>query len=103
MAVSIGISDATFWDMTPRDLRWYADGRAKLRKRNGDETDEAAWLTGVYMSRAIAACFDKRSKYPATPFGRSEQKEKTAKQMASEFAAYADALNKQKFPDYGGD
>lgn len=67
------------------------------RKRDSfeaDNIDATAWLNGIYISRAIAACFARNSNYPKKPLGGKE-KEKTAVQMATEFEALAQVYNQQ--------
>lgn len=96
--MTMGISCDTFWGMTPKSVQQFQVGYNKQRQRQVDEAVEMAdyqsWLAGAYVTNAIAACFDKRSKYPERP-ATVKEPEKTAKEEAADFAAFARRMNAQ--------
>lgn len=92
----MGLSAADAWQMTPREIRLYYEGYCKaLQERLENEARQAdinAWTSGIYVAQAIGACFSKQGKYPQRPMSYKEP-EKTASQMAAEFAAFAEKYN----------
>lgn len=82
--------------MSPKTMELYLKGynRSAERKAKADsqQADYEAWLQGAYFTNAIAACFDKRAKYPRYP-SMYEEPEQDAANMANEFAAFARRFN----------
>lgn len=96
--MAMGISCDTFWHMTPKAVQQFQIGYNKQRQRQIEEAAEMAdyqsWLAGAYVTNAIAACFSKHGKYPERP-ATIKEPEKTAKEEAEDFAAFARRMNAQ--------
>ena len=103
--MSMGISCDTFWAMTPKAVQQFQVGYNKQKQKQDEEaiqlSDYQAWLAGAYVTNAIAACFDKRSKYPQRP-ATIKEPEKTAREEADDFASFARRMN-ANFKKKGGE
>lgn len=61
-----------------------------------DNINFAAWLTGVYVTNAIGACFGKNHRYPNEPISfETADAEAKGDNEAKKFEAYAIAFNQQ--------
>lgn len=122
IAVRYKIPIDEFYSMCPRDIgkrKAFYDQRLKYEyETKATEMSEFAWLSGVYVLKAISACFSKNGKYPKQPYGSKPSKYQ-AQEMgtdgeqeemresiplterrpmdADNFAAFALTWNKQKF------
>lgn len=70
-----------------------------------EQTDATAWRIGVYIACAIGATFGD-SEYPEAPLCMQENEEEDERkdEIASlNFKAWAEAYNRQKGADDGGD
>ena len=72
----MGMSADEFWNCDPRMYRVY---REKDRLEN-ERKNELLWMSGVYITRAIGACFSNENNpnpYPEKPFslGEAEKEE----------------------------
>jgi hypothetical protein len=55
-----------------------------------------SWLTGMYATHAIAACFGKNHQYPSAPISLGEDaSEDKARLDAQRFEAYSIGFNQQ--------
>lgn len=92
-ALMIGVSYELFWELNPTTLTPFV--KAFSLKQQYDDT--LAWQHGLYVSKAISACFSKQEKYPSKPIFTSDKKELTPeekqKQIRERFLAHAKALN----------
>ena len=67
--LSYGMSYSEYWDESPSLAIAYKKAHElNLRRKN-----EELWLQGVYFTRAIACCLDKKSKYPEEPLPITQQ------------------------------
>ena len=70
-------------------------------KRDVDRMDQDAWLSGLYVSRAIASCFSKNAKYPKKPYTYKEAQQSleesvsASKIAAQNFRDFAEQFNKR--------
>lgn len=95
-----------FWKMTPkmfmRQLPFYEKQLEVSRRAE----QNLAWIQGIYVARAVGACF--KGKYPEKPidfynldnndFTKDEEKDKPKRAKDVEaFEAWAIAFNKEKF------
>lgn len=81
-ALAIGIDYKLFWHLNPKKLKpfWEAD---KIRVQSHMIENEAvSYMNGLYVAKAISACFSKGNKYPDKPIGILG--EKTQKEMTEE-------------------
>lgn len=62
----------TFWHLNPKKLEPF---RSAYQKK-ADISNYNAWLNGIYVLKAIAACFGNNSKYPSEPYKTVESKAK---------------------------
>lgn len=93
-----------FWDMCPRTLEiWQRNFNYEIQEK-ADMQDALAWSIGEYVLEAIAAAFDKNTKYPTEPrymsIMRSEQEEadhQVNEVAASKFWQWAELYNKKNF------
>lgn len=85
----------SFWKMNPRILNIYRLQYEEEEQKNADMIDYSAWLNGRYVMRAIAACIDKKNKYPEAPFGKSTEEE-TSDVAAAKFSAWAKRFNEER-------
>lgn len=92
--------------MTPKALLVYRDEKARQEKKQFQLADLTSWMTGAYVLRAIGQV-TKTGSYPEKNIffeDNSAVNEKTEEEIiaenteiaAIEFAAWADAFNKQR-------
>ena len=62
--MALGMSYDEFWYADPNRAIFYKEADTFKRRYINEEL----WLQGLYFARAIAANFDKKSKYPDKPF-----------------------------------
>ncbi|MDU6263707.1 MAG: hypothetical protein E6600_04300 [Anaerocolumna aminovalerica] len=75
----------------------YSENRKQEQHENLEYLNVGAWLNGLYVTRAIAACFSKNDKYPENPINiNSDKSEKSLDEHASNFMEYAVAFNLQR-------
>lgn len=99
--LGIGISYDLFGKLNPRKIMPFEKANSEKTKRDQKEKIEfinlSTWLNGVYMTKAISACFSKDSKYPEKPIDlESDKPEKTLEENAENFREYAIAFNIQR-------
>lgn len=83
-ALAIGIDYKLFWHLNPKKLKpfWEAD---KIRIQSRMAANETvSYMNGLYVAKAISACFSKGNKYPDKPIGIFSFNEKTQKEMTEE-------------------
>lgn len=79
-ALAAGIDYKLFWHLNPKKLKpfWEAD-KIRFQSRMA-ENEAVSYMNGLYVAKAISACFSKGNKYPDKPIGifnEKTQKEKT--------------------------
>lgn len=93
--IAMGMSYDEFWNGPNDAPRMYMKAHVKKREMANEE----AWMHGLYVQNAIAACFSGKKnpfKYPEKPFGfNSEQKEKTEAISEDDKHEQADSKAKQ--------
>lgn len=52
----------------------YQDAYMEQKKQEMQMLDAAAYYQGLYVHRAVAACFNKHTKYPKKPYSLVEKK-----------------------------
>lgn len=92
--LSIGISYELFWKLNPEKLKPFFEAEKIKQEEKYRHANYIAWLTGLYMTHAIAACFSKNKKYPEKPF-ESMKQEQANWTHAERFEAWAMAFNKR--------
>ena len=95
--MAIGIDYNTFWQLNPKKLEPFIEAFKTKQKQEQEQINIAAWLNGLYIQQAIAACFSKGVKYPEKPFSldKDESKEIDVKEAAVRFEAIAIMFNQQ--------
>lgn len=96
-----------FWRLNPKTLKPFGNAYRLKQERDYDSDNRKAWMSGLYVARAIAANFGKGKKYPEKPIefyqkdseGHLVQTEEDKARMDAErFEAWAIAFNaKMKF------
>lgn len=72
-ALSIGISEDVFWKQSPKSIKLYFKAYQMAKEREWKETEQKAWLMGVYVKQAIATSvfaaglYDGKHKLPDYP------------------------------------
>ena len=81
-----GVDYRLFWHLNPTKLKpFFEADKIKLKNRMS-EIETSAYVNGIYVARAVGACFSKGSKYPEKPLGifdfdKREQKELTEEEI----------------------
>ncbi|MDR0287863.1 MAG: hypothetical protein LBI03_09220 [Clostridiales bacterium] len=90
-----------FWQLSPSKLEPFAQAyRKKYELETEDfreKTNFAAWLQGIYFTRAIAVNFNKNAQYfnePINLLGQDDNAEKELAAKATKFEAWAAAFNR---------
>lgn len=77
-----GMHKREFMHCTPNDLYLFFEQKQKRmndeQKMQADIMDHQAWLTGVYIQRAVASVMNKKSKYPSEPFSQKKSRRMVA-------------------------
>lgn len=101
LAVALGIERDEFYSMNPKLMMRYMEFYKTRAKRKRDEMDNASWLTGLYMTRALGTMF--KHKYPEQPFtfesnelDENGEKVTVEKKAADGFAAFAFVFNMER-------
>lgn len=100
-SLGIGVPYELFGKLNPRRImpfeKAYSENRKQEQHENLEYLNVGAWLNGLYVTRAIAACFSKNDKYPENPINiNSDKSEKSLDEHASNFMEYAVAFNLQR-------
>ena len=86
-----------FWKLNPKKLEPFEKAAEMEQKAMQARLNLTAWVSGVYVQHAVAACFSKSAKYPQKPidiFGL--EKKATADDEAKMFERYMVAHNAQR-------
>lgn len=82
--------------MNPRKLAPFIEAFQQRIKLEREQQNFMSWLSGMYVTHAIAACFGKNHAYPSQPVSLdSEDTEEKNKKDAQRFEAYAISFNQQ--------
>lgn len=93
----MGVDYSLFWQLTPNKLRPFIIACNEAEKRNAENVNFVSWLTGIYVSHAIAAVLGDH-RYPQEPvslFGDDIDESKRMANAAELFGAYATVFNKE--------
>lgn len=82
-----GVPEERFWHMNPRRIKPF---RTAFEKK----TNYIAWINGIYVGKAIGACFPKGTKYPEIPIESSSDEIKKMPD-AEMFGIFALEINKK--------
>lgn len=86
------MSPHDFWYEDPSWLWTYITNKEVENKEYLNRLNYDKWIEGIYMTRAIAACLDKKNKYPKEPLDLGLDDEKTKKKKQEK--KNIDAFNK---------
>jgi len=94
-ALTIGIPYETFLILNPRTIKPFVKAFNDKKEEERATINYTAWLNGIYVSKAISACFSKNCKYPDKPIDLGIKKETEEKPLshAERFGAWAIAFN----------
>lgn len=88
--------------MTPKQVGAVNTFIQNKEKQKYKDMDIQAWLTGLYVQRAVSSCFSKDATYPESPLGVFDSKEeieaKKAKAIEDKRNAFIEMF-KQKMND----
>ena len=85
-----------FWKLNPKKLEVFAEAFKEKAKFRQEENNTKAWLEGMYITHAIAACFSRNAKYPEYPIElNSSALDQQSKTEAQKFEAYAISFNQE--------
>ena len=87
-ALTIGIPYETFLILNPRTIKPFVKAFNDKKEEERATINYTAWLNGIYVSKAIGACFSKNFKYPDKPI-----EEEKPLSHAERFGAWAIASN----------
>ena len=101
-----------FWKLSPRKVALFFEAERKYNERRAREYDEFAWLTGIYVKKAIQSSIlvatlaekdtpNKMDKYPEKPYQCKE--EIREKELTDEQKKYETMRALQKMISLGGD
>lgn len=97
--LSIGISYELFWTLNPKKLEpFYEAERIKQEEKYKFE-NHSTWLNGVYMTKAISACFSKNTNYPEKPIDLTGKNQLTLEQKAELWALAMNEEYYRKHPE----
>lgn len=90
-----------FYSLNPKLMKRYMAFYKEQAKRKRSEMDNASWLTGLYMTRALGTMF--KHKYPEHPITYEQveldekgEQIKSEKKSADGFAAFAFVFNMER-------
>lgn len=95
--MAIGVDYVLFWTLNPKQIKPFIEAHKQKQMLWQEEVNFTAWLNGIYVSSAIAACLGENSPYPEKPisFDGKNQEQKTSFD-AKKFHAFAIAFNNNK-------
>lgn len=67
-SLAIGIPYELFWTLNPRKLIPFQKTEKIRYERDLSTANLISWLSGKYVTEAIASCFGKNHKYPINPY-----------------------------------
>lgn len=96
-AIRYGISYKDFWDMTPKAIAVYRKVFEEKQQEEYDRINYKSWLSGMYVMNAIAACIDKKAKYPENLLSSKQSKNEELPDISAiKFGEWANAFNKNR-------
>lgn len=98
MAIRYGVPYVEFWNLTPKAISIYRKVFEDKLQDEYDRINYAAWLNGMYIMNSIAACIDKKAKYPDKPLKSesveiTDDSEESASIGEAKFLEYISAYN----------
>lgn len=97
MALRMGVDYCLFWQLNPRKLHPFVKAYQAEQKEQLERANYAAWLSGIYVTHAVAASLGENARYPEKPIDLYETEEDLESRKAQEaelFSAYVDMFNK---------
>lgn len=81
--------------MSPKILHIYQKEYENQVQEKSDMIDYKAWLSGLYVMKAVGACLNEKNKYPETQLSIQKNKpEETGEIAAIRFSEFAKSFNK---------
>ena len=71
------------------------ESRIKEQKEKLEYINLSSWLNGLYVAKAIQACFSKDEQYPQKPIDFNADEKVNTKDAADDFKEYVSAFNDQ--------
>ena len=88
-----------FYRLNPRLIERYQPFMMERKKFRQDTMSDVGWANGLYVGRAVSACFPKGKAYPSEPlklYSSAEENETAAPITdADRFSGFAAAFNAQ--------
>ena len=97
-ALVMGIDKDELGRLSPAGLEPYLKAQELRQKQKLEELNLQSWMTGLYITHALACAFSPGSQYPAAPFALFADEtppEERSRREAELFAAYASEYNAQ--------
>jgi hypothetical protein len=89
-ALSIGVPYETFWNLSPKRLEPFVEAH----KKKFEQSNQLAWINGLYVAHAIGSCFSKSNKYPSKPIDFSKNSNIEELSNAEKFKMVAMQFNR---------
>lgn len=96
-AIMLGVDYELFWQLSPSKLIPFVRAYEERKKDRLNEANFIAWISGVYVSHAVAAVLGEGSGYPERPitiFEDEKSRDERKQKDAQAFGAYAAMFNK---------
>lgn len=94
-----GISYELFWNLNPTKLKPFQEADKIKFERERETTNVTAWINGIYITKAISACFAKNAKYPEKPIDFTGKNQLTLEQKAELWALAMNEEYYRKHPE----
>lgn len=98
--LKIDISYDLFWKLNPRKIKsfekTYKEKTIFKQQEKMEFINYQSWLNGIYVAKAISACFSKEHSYPIKPIDMKQSDEIFSNEdNAENFKAFAEAFNEK--------
>lgn len=67
--MAIGVDYTLFWHLNPTKLKPFFEAERIRNKGKMQDIEIAGYVNGLYVCKAVSACFSKSAKYPSKPIG----------------------------------
>ena len=92
----MGVEYSLFWSLNPKKMEPFIEAFQQRATMKREQMNFTSWLTGMYVTHAVAACFGKNHQYPREPISLEPQDEQEKSQMdAQRFEAFAISFNQE--------
>lgn len=85
--------------LNPRRIRQIAKAFQHKQEEKRATINYTSWLNGIYISKAISACFSKDAHYPQIPIDLTRKNERTMKEKLELWALAVNAEYDRKHPE----